>query len=69
MSRRSGTAIAARVKQALDTLDGRLARHGRFGSSVTLTAMAASAAAGLHILVRSLEGHQFHWNHVVFYSR
>jgi signal transduction histidine kinase len=49
-----------RVKAALDTLDKRLSRYGRFGSTLTLTTMAASAAAGVHILVRSLEGHQFH---------
>jgi signal transduction histidine kinase len=61
VGRRSGASIAARIKQALDTLDSRLAQYGRFGSSVTLTAMAASAAAGLHILVRTLEGHQFQW--------
>ena len=61
MDRRSGINIGARIKAVLDGLDSRLARHGRFGSAVTLTAMAASAAAGLHILVRSLEGHQFHW--------
>jgi signal transduction histidine kinase len=58
--RRSGKNIIARVKAALDTLDSRLSRYGRFGSTLTLTAMAASAAAGIHMLVRTLEGHQFH---------
>jgi signal transduction histidine kinase len=60
VSRRSGKNIAAYIKAALDRLDERLARYGRFGSALTLTAIAASAAAGLHILVRSLEGHEFH---------
>ena len=60
MSRHSETGIAVRVMAALDRLDSRLSRYGRLGSVLTLTAMAASAAAGLHMLVRSLEGHQFH---------
>ncbi|HEX4270176.1 MAG TPA: ATP-binding protein [Rhizomicrobium sp.] len=60
MSRRSGKIIALRVRTALDGLDSRLSGYGRLGSALALTAMAASSAAGLHILVRSLEGHQFH---------
>ena len=60
MSRHSETDIAVRIMAALDRLDGRLSRYGRLGSVLTLTAMAASAAAGLHILVRTLEGHEFH---------
>jgi signal transduction histidine kinase len=60
VGRRSGKNIAAHIKAALDGLDARLGRYGRLGSALTLTAMAASTAAGLHILVRSLEGHQFH---------
>ncbi|HEY2011823.1 MAG TPA: ATP-binding protein [Rhizomicrobium sp.] len=61
MSRRSRKNIASRIRAAFDRLDSQLARYGHFGSSMTLTAMAASAAAGLHMLVRSLEGHEFHW--------
>jgi signal transduction histidine kinase len=49
-----------RVKAALDTLDNQLSRYGRFGSTIALTVMAGLAAAGVHILVRKLEGHQFH---------
>jgi len=60
LSRHSKTDIAVRVMAALDRLDGRLSRYGRLGSVLTLTAMAASAAAGLHILMRTLEGHEFH---------
>jgi signal transduction histidine kinase len=45
---------------ALDRLDDQLSQYGRFGSALALIAMTASAAAGLHMLVRSLEGHQFH---------
>ena len=47
MSRHSETDIAVRIMAALDRLDGRLSRYGRLGSVLTLTAMAASAAAGL----------------------
>jgi len=48
--------ITARIKNALDALDGRLARYGRFGSTILLTAMALGAAVPLHFLVRMLEG-------------
>jgi len=60
----AGQHIAARIKWVLDRLDGQMARYGRFGSTIALTVMAGSAAAGIHILVRSLEGHQFHWRAV-----
>ena len=60
VSRHSEKNIASRVRDLLDAMDSQLAGYGRFGSTLTLTAMAGSAAAGLHILVRTLEGHQFH---------
>ena len=56
MNRRSGMTITARIKSALDALDGWLARYGRFGSTIVLTAMAVGAAVSLHFLVRMLEG-------------
>ena len=56
MSRHSVTTISARIKGALDALDGRLGQYGRFGSTLALTAMAVSATVPLHVLVRYLEG-------------
>ena len=56
MSWHSVTTISARIKSALDALDGRLAQYGRFSSTLTLTAMAVAATVPLHVLVRSLEG-------------
>jgi signal transduction histidine kinase len=56
LSRRSGANIAGRIRAALDRLDNRLSRYGRFGSTIALTAMAVVAAAPLHVLVRSMEG-------------
>jgi two-component system cell cycle sensor histidine kinase PleC len=44
------------IRNALDALDGRISRFGRFGSTAILTAMATCAAVSLHILVRALEG-------------
>jgi signal transduction histidine kinase len=48
--------ITARIKSALDALDGWLARYGRFGSTIVLTAMTVSVAVPLHVLVRLAEG-------------
>ena len=56
MSRRSNTSVSARVKGALDLLDGQMARCGRFGSTAALTAMAVAATVSLHVLVRAVEG-------------
>ncbi|HWX90015.1 MAG TPA: HAMP domain-containing sensor histidine kinase [Rhizomicrobium sp.] len=48
--------ITARIKSALDALDGWLARYGRFGSTIVLTAMTVGVAVPLHVLVRFAEG-------------
>jgi signal transduction histidine kinase len=48
--------ITARIKSALDALDGWLAQYGRFGSTIVLTAMTAGVAVPLHVLVRLAEG-------------
>jgi signal transduction histidine kinase len=56
VGRRSGKSIAARIKAALDTLDGQLSAYGRFGSTIALTVMAVGVAMPLHFLVRCLEG-------------
>jgi signal transduction histidine kinase len=48
--------ITARIKSALDALDGWLARYGRFGSTIVLTAMTVSVGVPLHVLVRLAEG-------------
>jgi two-component system cell cycle sensor histidine kinase PleC len=54
VSRRSG--ISAHIMGLLDTLDERLSKLGRFGSSAALTAMTVAAAAPLHVIVRMAEG-------------
>jgi signal transduction histidine kinase len=56
LGRHSGASIAGRIRAALDRLDNRLSRYGRFGSTIALTAMAVVAAAPLHVLVRNIEG-------------
>ncbi len=57
--------ISARVKYALDVLDSRLSGLGRFGSTAALTAMAMTAAALIHGVVRSLEGEPIRWLAIV----
>jgi signal transduction histidine kinase len=56
VSRHSTTTISARIKGALDALDGRLAQYGRFGSTLTLTAMAVAGALLLQFILRTIEG-------------
>jgi signal transduction histidine kinase len=56
VSRRSATTILSDIRSAIDTLDGRMSRCGRFGSTAVLTAMAVCAVVVLHFWVRTLEG-------------
>ena len=61
MDRRSATSLSCRIRSALDALDGKVARFGRFGSTAVLTAMTVGAVEVLHFSVRSLEGLPIQW--------
>ena len=55
-NRRSKITVGDGIRRALDRLDGRLSHLGRLGSTTALTAMAVTAVATLHFLVRTAEG-------------
>ena len=61
MDRRSATSLSCTVRSALDALDGKVARFGRFGSTAVLTAMTVSAVEVLHFSVRTIEGLPVQW--------
>jgi two-component system cell cycle sensor histidine kinase PleC len=61
VGRRSATSLSCKVRSALDALDGRVARFGRFGSTAVLTAMTVGAVEVLHFSVRSFEGLPVQW--------
>ena len=61
MDRRSATSLSCTVRSALDALDGKVARFGRFGSTAVLTAMTVAAVEVLHFSVRTIEGLPVQW--------
>ncbi len=61
MSRHSAPGYSWTVRSALDALDGKVSRFGRFGSTAMLTAMTVGAVEILHFSVRTLEGLPVQW--------
>jgi len=61
VDRRSATSLSCTVRSALDALDGKVARFGRFGSTAVLTAMTVAAVEVLHFSVRTIEGLPVQW--------
>ncbi|MES2471388.1 MAG: ATP-binding protein [Pseudomonadota bacterium] len=49
------------MRSALEALDARLSRLGRFGSTAALTAMAVCVAVPLHVLICTLQGQSVEW--------